>query len=39
MANYFRQADVVLAADCVAFAMGNFHYKFLKGKEFGYCLS
>lgn len=32
MANYFRQADVVLAADCVAFAMGNFHDRFLKGK-------
>jgi NAD-dependent dihydropyrimidine dehydrogenase PreA subunit len=32
MANYFRQADVVLAADCVAFSMGNFHEKYLKGK-------
>ncbi|MGM0613501.1 MAG: 4Fe-4S ferredoxin, partial [Bacteroidota bacterium] len=26
-------ADVVLAADCVAYAMGNFHHHFLKGKS------
>ena len=32
MAPYFKNADVVLAADCVAFAMGNFHDYFLKGK-------
>jgi ferredoxin len=32
MAGYFKNADVLLAADCVAFAMGNFHNKFLKGK-------
>ena len=32
-ASYFRNADVVLAADCVAFAMGNFHSRFLKGKS------
>jgi len=32
-ASYFRNADVVLAADCVAFAMGNFHSKYLKGKS------
>jgi ferredoxin len=31
-APYFRNADVVLAADCAAFAMGNFHNRFLKGK-------
>ncbi|MDR4988137.1 MAG: 4Fe-4S binding protein [Bacteroidales bacterium] len=31
-APYFRNADVLLAADCVAFAMGNFHSKHLKGK-------
>ncbi len=31
-ASYFRNADVVLAADCVAFAMGNFHEKYLSGK-------
>jgi NAD-dependent dihydropyrimidine dehydrogenase PreA subunit len=32
MAPYFRNADVVIAADCVAFSMGNFHQKYLKGK-------
>jgi MinD superfamily P-loop ATPase containing an inserted ferredoxin domain len=31
-ASYFINADVVLAADCAAFAMGDFHDKFLKGK-------
>jgi NAD-dependent dihydropyrimidine dehydrogenase PreA subunit len=31
-APYFRNADVVLAADCAAFAQANFHQKFLKGK-------
>jgi NAD-dependent dihydropyrimidine dehydrogenase PreA subunit len=31
-APYFQNADVLLAADCVAFSMGNFHSKFLKGK-------
>ena len=32
-ANYFREADVVLTADCVAYAMGDFHRRFLKGKS------
>jgi ferredoxin len=32
-ASYFKNADVVLAADCVAFSMGNFHSHFLKGKS------
>lgn len=32
-ASYFQKADVVLAADCVAFAMGNFHSNYLKGKS------
>lgn len=32
MAPYFLNADVVIAADCAAFAMGNFHNRFLKGK-------
>jgi len=32
-APYFQQADVVLAADCTAFSMGNFHTKHLKGKS------
>ncbi|MBN2174174.1 MAG: 4Fe-4S binding protein [Bacteroidales bacterium] len=30
-AHYFRNADVVLTADCVAYAMGDFHRKYLKG--------
>lgn len=30
---YFKNADVVLAADCVAFSMGNFHKHYLKGKS------
>lgn len=32
-APYFRGADVLLAADCVPFAMGNFHADYLKGKS------
>ncbi|MCF8368061.1 MAG: 4Fe-4S binding protein [Bacteroidales bacterium] len=32
-ANYFRNADVVLTADCVAYSMGDFHNKFLKGRS------
>ena len=32
-ANYFRNADVVLTADCVAYSMGDFHHKYLKGKS------
>ena len=32
-APYFREADLLLAADCVAFSMGNFHRKYLKGKS------
>ncbi len=31
-ASFFKEADMVLAADCVPFAMGNFHQKFLKNK-------
>ena len=30
---YYQQADVILAADCVAFALGNFHQKYLKEKS------
>lgn len=33
MASYFQNADVVLAADCVAFAMGDFHNRLLKNKS------
>lgn len=32
LAPYFRDADVVLAADCTAYACGDFHGKFLKGR-------
>lgn len=31
-AAYFRSADVVLAADCVAFSFADFHNRFLAGK-------
>jgi NAD-dependent dihydropyrimidine dehydrogenase PreA subunit len=31
-APYFDNADILVAADCVPFAYGNFHAKFLKGK-------
>ncbi len=31
-AQYFKGADVVLAADCVPFAFPDFHDRFLKGK-------
>jgi len=29
----FRNADVLLAADCTAYAMGDFHHHYLKGKS------
>ena len=29
----YRGADLLLAADCVAFSMGSFHNRFLKGKS------
>jgi len=31
-APYFQDADLLIAADCVAFSFGNFHQRFLKGK-------
>ena len=31
-APYFQKADVLLSADCVAYAMGDFHKDYLKGK-------
>jgi hypothetical protein len=34
-APYFQGADVVLAADCVAYSFGNFHNDYLKGKSLG----
>ncbi len=33
MAPYFKNADVLLCADCVAYAFGDFHKDFLKGKS------
>lgn len=30
---HFQHSDLVLAADCVAFSLGNFHQKWLKGKS------
>lgn len=33
VAESFRGRDVVLAADCVAFSLGDFHNRFLKGKS------
>jgi hypothetical protein len=32
-APYYQGADVVLTADCVGYALGNFHNDFLKGKS------
>jgi ferredoxin len=32
-APYFRDADLLLAADCVAFAFGDFHRGLLRGKK------
>jgi hypothetical protein len=31
-APYFQGAEILIAADCVAFAMGSFHQDLLKGK-------
>jgi len=31
-APHYKNSDLVLAADCVAFSMGNFHTAYLKGK-------
>lgn len=31
-APYYQGADVLLSADCVAYALGNFHGDYLKGK-------
>lgn len=31
-APYYQKADVLLVADCVAYALGNFHNEYLKGK-------
>lgn len=34
-AQHFQGSDFVLAADCVAFSMGNFHPELLEGKTLG----
>jgi hypothetical protein len=31
-APYFNNAEILICADCVAFAMGNLHQELLKGK-------
>jgi ferredoxin len=36
-APYFRNADLILVADCVPFAYPNFHRDFLKGKAIAIC--
>ena len=33
MAPYFKNSELVIAADCCSFAYANFHKKFLKGKK------
>ncbi|HPR32982.1 MAG TPA: 4Fe-4S binding protein [Prolixibacteraceae bacterium] len=33
LAPYFRKADLLVAADCTAFSMGNFHRDWLQGKS------
>jgi len=30
---FYRNADVLIAADCTAYAIGNFHQRFLRGKS------
>ena len=32
-ASYYENSDLLLAADCTAFAMGDFHENYLKGKS------
>jgi ferredoxin len=33
LAPYFQGKDVVISADCVAYSLGDFHSKYLKGKS------
>ena len=33
LAPYFKEADVLVCADCVAYSLGNFHRDYLKGKS------
>ncbi|MBP7088139.1 MAG: 4Fe-4S binding protein [Candidatus Omnitrophica bacterium] len=32
-APYFQEKDILISADCVAYALGDFHSKYLKGKS------
>ncbi|MFN8241025.1 MAG: 4Fe-4S binding protein [Bacteroidales bacterium] len=32
-ASYFKGADLLLAADCVAYSLGGFHQRYLKGRS------
>lgn len=32
-ASYFKNADIIIAADCTAFSYGDFHRDFIKGKK------
>lgn len=34
-APYFQGKDILLAADCTAFSLGDFHKDYLKGKSIG----
>ncbi len=34
-APYYQGADVLLTADCVGYALGDFHREFFKGKSIG----
>jgi hypothetical protein len=34
-ASYFKNADVLIAADCTAFSLGGFHGEMMKGKSIG----
>jgi len=36
-AGYFKNADLLLAADCTAFSLGMFHNDILKGKTLAIC--
>ncbi|HEY4786778.1 MAG TPA: 4Fe-4S ferredoxin, partial [Bacteroidales bacterium] len=33
VASYFQGSDLLMAADCVAYSLGNFHSQFLQGKK------
>ncbi|MDP8305182.1 MAG: 4Fe-4S binding protein [Candidatus Chlorobium antarcticum] len=33
LVSYFKGSDLLLAADCTAFAVGDFHNRFLRGKS------